>query len=164
MTHMNLAPLLKAPQPWLHVLASGESDAYDAVQGLARLPASNVVCRFLRGRKATRQASLFDEMAAALQFPYYFGENWDALDECLADLEWLPADAYVLCFLDTMRLLEEEPPARRLQLFNGLQAAAKEWSGRTGKRFHVLLQCSPAEQMALAIHLPLAQFPHDVLS
>jgi hypothetical protein len=164
MTHMNLAPLLKAPHPWLHVLAASESDAYDAVWGLERLPASNAVCRFLRGRKATRQASLFDEMAAALQFPYYFGENWDAVDECLADLEWLPADAYVLCFSEAGRLMADEAPAQRLQLFNVLQTAAREWSGRTGKIFHVLFQCSADGQAALSKHLPLAQFPHDVLS
>ena len=45
--------------------------------------------RTVRGRKIRTVGRLFDEMAAALQFPYYFGENWPAFDECLADIDWL---------------------------------------------------------------------------
>lgn len=33
------------------------------------------------------EAALLDAVAAALGFPLYFGRNWDALDECLRDLE-----------------------------------------------------------------------------
>ena len=35
-------------------------------------------------------------MAAALQFPDWFGGNWDALADSLADLSWLAAPGYVL--------------------------------------------------------------------
>ena len=40
----------------------------------------------LRGRKMTTLRQLFDEFAAALQFPYYFGANKDAFDECLSEV------------------------------------------------------------------------------
>ncbi len=43
--------------------------------------------------------ALFTEIADAFHFPDYFGHNWDALDECLADLDWIPSDNYVL-FVD----------------------------------------------------------------
>jgi hypothetical protein len=39
---------------------------------------------------------LFEAIAGALRFPDYFGHNWDALDECLRDLEWLKASGYAL--------------------------------------------------------------------
>lgn len=37
-----------------------------------------------------------ERIAAALQFPDWFGGNWDALADCLNDLSWLPAPGYVL--------------------------------------------------------------------
>ena len=52
--------------------------------------------RWVRGHKMRRLADLYDEFAAALQFPDYFGENWDALEECLTDLDWISAAGYVL--------------------------------------------------------------------
>src|SRR5262245_6192975 len=37
----------------------------------------------------TKEA-LLRELAQRLRFPEYFGANWDALDECIGDLSWLP--------------------------------------------------------------------------
>lgn len=35
-------------------------------------------------------------LAQALRFPDWAGKNWDALNDCLTDLEWLDAAGYVL--------------------------------------------------------------------
>ncbi len=35
---------------------------------------------------------LFAVISNAMHFPDYFGHNWDALDECLGDMDWLPAN------------------------------------------------------------------------
>lgn len=35
-------------------------------------------------------------IATALQFPDWFGNNWDALADCLGDLSWLPAGGNLL--------------------------------------------------------------------
>lgn len=44
---------------------------------------------------------LLAELAGRLQFPAYFGWNWDALEECLCDLSWLgPVPQIVLLHED----------------------------------------------------------------
>jgi RNAse (barnase) inhibitor barstar len=54
-----------------------------------RDPAALVV-RIPRGIRSKEK--LFAIFAERLHFPRYFGWNWDALEELLRDLSWLPAD------------------------------------------------------------------------
>ncbi|MEI8378859.1 MAG: barstar family protein [Planctomycetota bacterium] len=35
-------------------------------------------------------------LALGLDFPGYFGWNWDAFEECLRDLSWIPAPAKIV--------------------------------------------------------------------
>lgn len=44
---------------------------------------------YLRGKRCKNETLFFYEVSASFQFPYYFGENWPAFDECICDLEWL---------------------------------------------------------------------------
>ncbi len=41
------------------------------------------------------------EIAEVLRFPDWFGENLDALADCLGDLSWLPSEGYVLVLENT---------------------------------------------------------------
>ena len=50
-------------------------------------PAALVV-RIPRGIRSKEK--LLAILADKLRFPRYFGYNWDALEECLRDLSWLP--------------------------------------------------------------------------
>jgi Barstar (barnase inhibitor) len=163
---MKLDALLRSREPWVHVLLAGESDVCEALRALERSSQGRAVCRVVRGRKATTEPAFFDECAAAWQFPCYFGENWDALEECLTDLEWLPADAYVLCVTRAVHLLEKEPRDQQHRSLLVLYRIAKEWGqstpSRPAKTFHVLLQGTAAEKPTLEQRLQAAAVPHDV--
>jgi hypothetical protein len=41
---------------------------------------------YLDGQQIVDRASLFDRFATTMQFPEYFGHNWDALEDCLTDI------------------------------------------------------------------------------
>jgi hypothetical protein len=173
---MRIERLLRVEGPWLHVFLATESDLCDALWQLQR-PGSaatlRLVPRIIRGHKARTTQALFDEFAAALQFPYYFGENWAAFDECLADLEWLPADAYLIAISNAADLLEDEPESANAfrEFLERMVRIAREWSeprhDGTGEQppraFHTILHCPHADEPALRRKLRAATVAHDEL-
>lgn len=109
--------------------------------------------RELRGDRMRGVAGLFDEFAAALQFPYYFGANKDAFDDCLRDLDDFlgPAPGYVVAIRDADQVLAETPDER--QWFDAaLRDCAEFWSGRD-IAFRVVLQGHPEGLPAVAVSL-----------
>ena len=48
----------------------------------------------------TSKVALLTELAQRLHFPDYFGMNWDALNECIHDLSWLPEGPILLKHAD----------------------------------------------------------------
>lgn len=111
---------------------------------------SKLAVRIVRGNKMRRLDDLYDEFAAALQFPDYFGENWDAFDECLADLEWLPAAGYVLLISGAVEVLSEEPERQFATFVSVLSGICEEWArAKTPKPFHVLFQCTESDVESL---------------
>ena len=44
------------------------------------------------------------ELAAVFQFPDYFGKNYNALNDCITDLDWLPAEVYLFVIKNSARL------------------------------------------------------------
>lgn len=51
---------------------------------------------------------LLSTLCIALRFPDYFGYNWDALDECLRDLEWIEQRRIVIVHDDLPQLTEKD--------------------------------------------------------
>ncbi|MBX3062380.1 MAG: barstar family protein [Anaerolineae bacterium] len=48
-------------------------------------------------------------LATRLQFPAYFGANWDALADMLGDLSWLPAQGQVILISGAEGLRDRAP-------------------------------------------------------
>jgi RNAse (barnase) inhibitor barstar len=72
---------------------------------------------------------LLARTAEALNFPDWFGKNWDAWFDCLVDLSWLPADGYVVVFEEADELRESSPEAFDTAV-SILEDAAQVWASR----------------------------------
>ena len=82
-------------------------------------------------------------IAQALNFPDWFGGNWDALEDCLGDLSWRPGDGHVLVFRNWQALTSDDLGV----LIDVLRSSAEYWSGR-GKPFFAVL-IDPQARLAL---------------
>ena len=145
----------------LHTLSATASEVSDLAASLDREPKRKVVARVVRGETCRTTKALFDEFAAAWQFPSYFGKNWDALDECLADLEWLPAEAYVLFVTDATLLLADEKPEVFNLFVEIVEGLAREWNSAS---FHIVLQADKADESKLGERLKLTGIKFDALT
>lgn len=135
------SPLTVPAPPWVEVVALGAGARPEALG--ADLP--GFVVRQLDGRRCGTKASLLRELAEGFAFPAHFGENWDALEDCLADLEWLPGSGYLLIVADADRLLAAHPADYRT-LVEILNAVGAQWArprsgptSRPARPFHTLL-------------------------
>jgi RNAse (barnase) inhibitor barstar len=76
--------------------------------------------------KAGDKEHMLATIAKSLDFPDWFGHNFDALADCLADMEWKPADGYVVLLehCDSIHGKAEEDFLSALQIF---EQAANDW-------------------------------------
>ena len=69
---------------------------------------------------------MLDAIGKALGFPEWFGHNWDALNDCLLDMGWRPAEGYVT-LLDHCDGIHGRAEADFVSLMQTFQSAAEEW-------------------------------------
>lgn len=146
--------------PFFHLFVGTVSDLNRYYERLRYETKSPVVMRLLRGEDMSSSRLFFAQMAAALQFPLYFGKNMNALAECLADLgDWLPGEGYTLVLSQAMSVLHDESREDFLAFFKLLSDVSKEWAvgtlpGANWERkptaFHVVLHASADEADTLA--------------
>ena len=75
------------------------------------------------------KASLLERVATALGFPEWFGGNWDALYDCLADLGWREAAGWLLVLENTGDLRRHAPETLDTAVAI-LGDAAEAWAAR----------------------------------
>jgi len=113
----------KNPKPLVQVLPSNTLvSLVDAVP-----PSGVVAVAHLDGAAMVDADGVFEQLSDALRFPSYFGWNWPALSECLRDLNWLPADWYLIVIENAPRVLEKSAEERAV-LFGVLARAGRHWA------------------------------------
>lgn len=168
--------LLEPAPPWLYRWTGAATTLHGLVRAGER---AGLVCRVLRGAWMRTEPGCFDELAEALQLPDHFGRNWDAVRDCLTDLEQLPGPGYLLLVRDADQVLAEEPAERLGVLLRVLDRSAAEWAepvargewwDRPAVPFHAVLHTGPAQEPAVLARLaasgghdlPLLDLPDDV--
>ncbi|MFE7597489.1 barstar family protein [Streptomyces sp. NPDC057494] len=128
--------------PWLHIVTPS-----GGVRLGELLPSSGsaYVAR-LDGREMSDEVSTFQQFEEALKFPSYFGWNWNALHDCLRDLQWLTSDHHVLIIESAEHALSDDREARK-ELLTCLWRSGLGWSyvkrpeGVTLSKLSVVLSC-----------------------
>lgn len=123
MTAIELAALLAdASQNGAYFVDARDREALAEAANALGFVVVAIDCRGVRDRD-----DALDRIARAMRFPPWFGGNWDALQDCLGDLSWLPGDGYVVLFDHAADWRDADPEAFAV-LLDVLDAAARDWS------------------------------------
>ena len=82
----------------------------------------------LEGNKMQTRDTLFFEISNKLKFPDYFGNNWDALDECLQDLEWIEDENINIVIKDYGLILHLDHSDEKTIFMSCIKDADEFWS------------------------------------
>jgi barstar (barnase inhibitor) len=125
-------------RPGLYVVASLPF----AASLLAEAAADGLTTARIDLSRVTTKAAFLAEFARRLDFPDYFGHNWDAFDDCLRDLAWQPSPGHAFLIVAFDRFASAAPADWRIAL-DVFQSATEEWR-RAGKPLYDVMQGSPA--------------------
>jgi hypothetical protein len=78
------------------------------------------------GSRVLDKSTFLAAAAAALDFPAYFGHNWDAFEEMVNDLSWTSGAGYLLLYDDVAPFATHAPDEWAVAL-DILQQAVANW-------------------------------------
>jgi hypothetical protein len=96
------------------------------------------VVGYLEGKECISDTKLFAEVQRVLAFPDYFGHNWDALEECLRDLDGRGKHAYVLVMRNAKLIWAEGP--RTAGKFVEVWLSAASFVAKRGVALHLIFE------------------------
>ncbi len=122
MTHTRLQELLEdATQTGIfHLPESGRTAVRQAAE------AAGMVCFEVSFADLTQIDAILSGLGRDLDFPEWYGKNFDALKDCLTDFSWCEAAGYVLIIAHA-EALQRENPDRFHTLNQVFTAAIEEW-------------------------------------
>ena len=87
------------------------------------------------------------KIASLLNFPSYYGNNWNAFEECINDLDWIKNITVVLIHHE----LPSIPMDQQIIYFDILKNAVKSWEA---EKSHDLIVVLPEKQPPLGSEPP----------
>ena len=96
----------------------------------------------LNGRDVADRDHLLTELGRVLEFPAYYGRNWDSFEECLHDRAERDRGGCVLVIRDAGGLWAQLP--RDLGLLVSIWLAAAEWLKSVHIPLHLIFVLEPA--------------------
>jgi len=90
-------------------------------------------------------------LGRSLAFPSWYGRNWDALEDCLTDLDWLPQPGLVVRIEGFDAYAEADPDGFGI-LLDIFKTSAEYWRGE-GRGLWVFFTGRPAARLELPVLL-----------
>lgn len=94
----------------------------------------------LEGKNMKTRADLFSEITKKLYFPDYFGNNWNALDDCLQDLDWIHAYSIKIIVRNFDKILLEKNTEEKSIFLDCLKTASDFWEKEQEKEVDFYIQ------------------------
>jgi RNAse (barnase) inhibitor barstar len=81
----------------------------------------------LSGENSQTISDFLNEISSKMQFPDYFGKNFNALNDCLSDLDWLEFRGLCIFIEETDSFLCKEPDKTVKDVIKMFSAISNEW-------------------------------------
>lgn len=155
-----LSIVTRLAPPWVLFCDEGHLDVTSLH---AQIDLHGGLIRELDGHQSTTRESFYDQLTRAFDFPDYFGKNFNALDDCITDLGWLPVHGPILLLIHHPEMLLLDSPDDSLCGFiEILNDAGESWSrpvevgecwDRPAYPFHVVLLVNQVTKNTLLTRL-----------
>jgi RNAse (barnase) inhibitor barstar len=100
---------------------------------------------YLDGHEIVDRTSLLQQFATVMQFPEHFGHNWDALADCLTDLDEDEVDRQII-IIDRLDNFAIAKPQQWLTFLDICKSTVKYWQD-TDTPMYILLRGDSAQSM-----------------